>query len=184
MGLVALVALASVAAAAFAVGPETNKKRKPDQDAGHFLGHPTPTYSWHGCTKTSTFQTPVTRPAGLPPHVKGTNQGKVEWSTTSSPTATASGGVVVKWEVDKKWKICGVQVAVRGSHKDLSTDLAMMAGYTSGGKKGNTVKSGREKIKVSISKKEASMGGLESKFGGKKYKIENIYSIAVFIKKK
>lgn len=114
--------------------------------------------------------------------LRGSKQNKVKWTVLER--SAADSGWVVRWEVAKGWKICGVQVAVRGSHPALSADLAMMAGYTSGPAKGSTVKSGGETVKVRISKREASMGGLPNANGGKSYKIEDIYGIAVFIKKK
>ena len=143
-----------------AVNPES-ANRKPNQDAGHFLGHPTPTYQWHGCTKSSTRTTPTTPPIPLPATPRGNKQKKVKWTVVNSTAADS--GWVIRWEVAKGWKICGVQVAVRGSNPSLDADLAMQAGYTSGAGKGSTVKSGAETIKVKISKHEADMGGLAAR---------------------
>lgn len=180
-GLTSLALVAGSGGAATALNPE-QANRRPNQDAGHFLGHPTPTYQWHGCTKTSTRKTPTKPPIELPPIGRGSGQKKVTWTVVDKPAADS--GWMVRWEVDKGWKICGVQVAVRGSHKALATDLAMMAGYTSGVSKGSTVTSGAETIKVHISAREASMGGLPAANGKKSYKIEDIYAIAVFVKKR
>lgn len=182
----ALTSLALVAGSggvAHAVNPET-APRKPNQDAGHYLGYPTPTYQWHKCTKTSNRKTPTKPPAvaGMPAFPRGTKQAAVKWTVVSS--AAADSGWVVRWEAAKGWKICGVQVAVRGSNPKVDADLVMMAGYKSGGAQGATVKSGAETVRVSISKHEASMGGLQALYGGKTYKIEDIYGIAVFVKKK
>lgn len=173
---------AGAATASAAKSPEY-QNRGPSKDAGYFLGHPLPTYSWHNCTKTSSYQTSVTRPAGYPAHRKGNKQGKVKWSTTYNNSATATGGIVVKWKVAKKWQICGVQIAVLGYHKDAPAYLGMMGGYTSGKKKGNTAK-GKESIKVRVTKKQANMIGLEKGFGNKSYRIDKVYSIYVFVKKK
>jgi len=178
--LTSLVLVGTSAGVAGAVNPET-ANRKPDQDAGHFLGHPTPTYQWHGCTKSATRKTPTTAPVELPATPRGNKQKAVTWTVVDSDAADS--GWVLRWEVDKGWKVCGVQVAVRGSNPNLDTDLLMQSGYTSGVKKGATVKSGGETIKVKISKHEAEMGGLPAQYGGKKYTIEDIYYVAVFIKK-
>jgi hypothetical protein len=167
---------------ASAGNPETDKNRTPDQDAGYFLGYPSPTYSWHGCTATSTTQTPATLDNGVPKPGKGTKQAKVTWTVTD--TAAATSGYVVRWKVAQGWKICGVQLALRGSHPDAPGDLAMEAGYTSKPTKGSTVLTGSETVKVKVSKDDVEMLGLERAYGGKKYAISAIYGITAFIRKK
>ena len=129
----------SSAGPAAARNPETDKSHGPDDDAGYFLGFPSPTYSWHGCTATSTQKTPEGLPEGVPAPGKGTKQGKVTWTTEATTAATAQ--YVVRWQVASGWKICGVQVAVPGHPPDAPADLAMEAGCTSKGTKGSTVPS-------------------------------------------
>lgn len=101
---------------AAAVNPEGDKNRKPDQDAGYFLGHPTETYMWHGCTKTSTQQTPATLDEGVHEPGKGNAHNKVTWTTTATTATTSK--YVLSWKVADGWKICGAQAAILGSDPD------------------------------------------------------------------
>src|SRR4051794_37937728 len=102
------VLLAGTASAlARPTNPEGNAQAKPDDDAGYFLGYPSETYQWHGCTKTSTQQTPATLDDGVPAPGKGTSYNKVKWTTTTTTTTAATAGYVLSWKVADGWKICG-----------------------------------------------------------------------------
>jgi hypothetical protein len=178
--LVAVLGLVlPTSAQAMKPNPEADP-RDPDQDAGYFLGYPSPTYSWHGCTKTSTQDTPTTLDPGVPGIAPGNKQKKVEWTVEESTTATAK--YVVKWKVKDGWKICGAQVAMLGSSPDADADYAMQAGYTSKGKKGSTVTSGSETIKVKITKQDCHELGIDKSNAGT-FSIVRLYAITVFIKK-
>jgi len=173
--------LAGTAPAHAGRNPEADKSAKPDQDAGYFLGFPSETYQWHGCTKTSTQQTPATLDEGVPAPGKGNAQGKVTWTVTTTSAATA--GYVLSWKVASGWKICGAQAAVLGRDPSKSFDLAMEAGYTSQAGKGSTATSGSETIHVKVSKKDCQDLGVESSYAGS-YGISKIYAVTVFVKKK
>ena len=159
--------------------PEADSSAGPDEDAGYFLGYPSPTYSWHGCTKTSTQDTPTDLDPGVPGAGPGNKQKKVTW-TLEDPSA-ASAGYTLKWKVAKGWKICGVQVALRGTKTGADADYAMQAGYTSKATKGSTVLSGKETIKVKISKEDCQMLGIDPKYAGR-WSIGSIYHLTAFIK--
>jgi hypothetical protein len=180
--LVASGLLLAVAAPAQAArNPEADKNAKPDQDAGYFLGYPSPTYQWHGCSKTSTEQTPATLDEGVPAPDQGTAHNKVKWTLTTTTAATA--GYVLSWKVAAGWKICGAQASVLGSEAGKSFDLAMQTGYTSKAGKGSTVTSGAETIRAKVSKKDCQDLGVDSSYAGS-YAISKIYAITVFVKKK
>jgi hypothetical protein len=161
--------------------PEGNSHAKPNDDEGYFLGYPTETYQWHGCTKTSTQATPAILDEGVPKPGKGNAHNKVEWTTTTTATATA--GYILSWKVADGWKICGAEAAILGSDPDASFDLAMEVGYTSKGNKGSTVTSGSETISTKLSKKDCQELGVDPSFAGK-WGIQKIYAVTVFIKKK
>ena len=165
--LVALVAAAVLwptAANGEAASPRSTASRGPDQDAGYFLGYPSPTYSWHKCTKTSSMATPTPLDPGVPGAGKGTKQNKVTW-TLEQPSG-AGAGYTLKWKVAKGWKICGAQVALRGYKADADADYAMEAGYTSKGTKGSTVTTGSETIQVKLSKQDCDEIGIDKKYAG------------------
>lgn len=161
--------------------PEADSSAGPDDHEGYFLGYPSPTYSWHGCTKFSAMGTPTTLDDGVPAAAKGNKQKKVDW-TLEQPSA-ASAGYTLKWKVAKGWKICGAQIALRGVKADADTDLAMEAGYTSKATKGSTATSGAETIKVKLSKQDCAELGVDKKNAGT-WSIGSIYHVTVFIKKK
>ena len=171
----------ATAGSAAAVNPEGDKNAKPDDDAGYFLGHPTETYMWHGCTKTSTEQTPATLDEGVPAPGKGNAHNKVTWTLTPSTATTSK--YILSWKVADGWKICCAQAAILGSDPDASFDLAMEIGYTSKGNKGSTVTSGSETIQTKLSKKDCQELGIDAEFAGK-WAISKIYAITVFIKRK
>ena len=55
----ALIAV-PVAAGKVAKNPENDKSLGPTKNAGYFLGYPSPTYQWHGCTKSHPPHGPTT----------------------------------------------------------------------------------------------------------------------------
>jgi hypothetical protein len=173
--------LAGTSPAQAARDPETDKGAKPDQDAGYFLGYPSETAQWHGCTKTSTEQTPATLDEGVPAPGEGSHYSKVTWTLTTTGAATA--GYVLSWKVASGWRICGAQATILGRDPDQSFDLAMEAGYTSRAGKGSTVTSGTETIPVQVSKKDCKDLGVDATYAGS-YGIAKIYAITVFVKKK
>jgi len=176
-----LASVGAGAAVARPTNPEGNANAKPNDDAGYFLGYPSETYQWHGCTKTSTEQTPASLDEGVPKPGKGNAHNKVTWTVT--PTTAATAGYVLSWKVADGWKICGAQAAILGADPNQSFDLAMEAGYTSKGNKGSTVTSGSETIRVKLSKKDCQEIGVEETYAGN-YAISKIYAITVFVKKK
>jgi len=161
--------------------PENDSSAKPTDHAGYFLGYPSPTYSWHGCTKTSTQDTPTDLDPGVPGAGPGNKQKKVTWTLEQPSGATA--GYTLKWKVAKGWKICGAQIAMRGVKAGADADYAMQAGYTSKVARGGTVSSGRETITVKLTKKDCQELGIDKKYAGK-WSIGGIYDVTVFIKKK
>jgi hypothetical protein len=161
--------------------PEADSSAGPGEDAGYFLGYPSPTYSWHGCTKTSTQDTPTTLDPGVPGAGPGNKQSKVTWTLEQPSAATA--GYTLRWKVANGWKICGAQIAMRGVKADADADYAMQAGYTSKGSKGSTVTTGSETIQVKLSKKDCAELGIDKKYAGT-WSIGGIYDVTVFIKKK
>ena len=180
----AITALAVSALLVSSAGSATSAKpnpevddRGPGQDEGYFAGFPSPTYSWHGCTKFSAQSTPETLDDGVPATAKANAQSKVTWTVTG----TAS-DYVVSWKVADGWKICGAQAAVLGSDPTKDFDLAVQTGYTSKASKGSTSTTGSETIRVKLSKKDAQSAGIDATYAGT-YAISKIYSLYVFVKK-
>jgi hypothetical protein len=161
--------------------PEADSQAKPDDHAGYFLGYPSETSQWHGCTKTSTEQTPATLDEGVPAPGRGNAHNKVTWTATTTSAATA--GYVLSWKVADGWKICGAEAAILGSDPHQSFDLAMEAGYPSKRTKGSTVTSGAETVRVKLSKKDCKKLGIDAASAGD-YAVSKIYAITVFVKKK
>lgn len=153
-----------------------NDKLPPTASAGYFLGHPTPTYSWHGCTKTASRQTLAKPEAGQPDIGRGTNP--------SAATFTVRLGVApfAAWEVKKGWRICGVQVGAILASPEVSSLLMAQVGYTSGTRKGSTSVDGTETIQVKIPTR--GIGRAFEQFEGKTYTIRSIQHVTVFVKKK
>lgn len=181
--VITLLALATVAAPALAAGvrknPENDKTRGPARDAGYFLGYPSPTYQWHGCTKSDTHDWPIPL-AGQPNwRARGTSR-YVRF------TVTAGGGFPrFAWKVKPGWRICGVQAAVQLRSPAVRSDLLAQAGYTSGPTEGSTSKAanGAEKIRVTIPKKGIRKQGFEQ-YEGKTFSIVAFQSVSVFVKPK
>ena len=155
------------------VNPE-NDKRPPSADAGYFLGYPSPTYSWHECTRAATrsVKPPV---EGQPPVPRGNKQGAVRF--TVAPTAP-----FVTWEVKKGWRICGAQAGVVLDNPTVSALLLAEVGYTSGPRKGSSAPTGTETIQVTIPTKGIGREGFEE-YEGKTFSIRSLQHVTVFVKK-
>lgn len=170
----ALIAV-PVAAGKVAKNPENDKSLGPTKNAGYFLGYPSPTYQWHGCTKSDTQQGPKNLVDSTPNTEKSTSR-YVRF--TVSRTAPK-----YSWKAKPGWKICGVQVAVQLTNKDVDSDLLAEAGYTSGPSAGSTATGdGRETIKVKIPAKGIRARGFE-KYEGKTFSILDFQSVTVFVKR-
>lgn len=152
------------------------KKLPPTANAGYFLGYPTGTYTWHGCTATATKGTLRPRVPGAPPLAKGTRQKTVTFTVTV-------GAPYISWVVKDGWTICGVQASAVLSNPDVDSDLLAEIGYTSGRAKGSTAKGdGKETIKVPIAKKAIDRGEYE-KFEGKTFSIRYLQDVTVYVKR-
>ncbi len=174
-GALVLALSMSLAPAAAAKSNPENDRLPPTANAGYFLGYPSPTYSWHGCTKTSTARATATPIEGEPPLVKGSKQNAVTFTIgTTAP--------YVSWQVKNGWRICGVQVSAVLDNANVSSMLLAEAGYTSGPKKGSTSRSGTETIQVSIPTKGIGRQGFEE-FEGQTFSMRSIRQVAVFVKK-
>jgi hypothetical protein len=161
--------------------PENNAQAKPNDDEGYFLGYPSPTYSWHGCHKTSSVVTPAPQEVEVPDQpTRGNAQAKVTWTTTASTTATSR--YTVSWKVADGWKICGVEAAILGDAPDNPYLTVMQVGYTSKATKGSTAASGSETIKVHLSKKDCQEIGIDTQYAGN-FSISKIYSLTAYVKK-
>lgn len=171
------VAIAMVPSVAMAkkVNPEGDKL-PPTASAGYFLGHPTPTYQWHGCTKTASQKTLARPVPGQPEVGRGSKPSAVEFTVQQGVAP------LVSWKVKKGWKICGVQVGAILDNPTVSEMLLGQVGYTSSTRKGSTSTSGTETIQVSIPTKGVGAGF--ERFEGKTFSIESIQHVTVFIKKK
>lgn len=171
---VGLLALPSSATAAKS-NPEVDKL-PPSANPGYFLGHPSPTYSWHGCTKSANRLTLAPPVPGQPDIGRGTKQKSVTFAVQSSPPYAS-------WRVKPGWKICGVQIGVVLDNPTVSAMLMAEVGYTSGVKKGSTNANGRETIQVTIPTKGIGRAGFEE-FEGKTFSIRSVQHVTVFVKKK
>ncbi|HST38325.1 MAG TPA: hypothetical protein VLK58_02395, partial [Conexibacter sp.] len=155
-----------------------NKQLPPSANAGYFLGFPSPTYSWHGCTATATrvplraLQRPI---PGEPRAGRGTTPGAVTFTTTV-------GAPYVSWKVKRGWTICGVQAAAVLRNPDVDADLLAEIGYRSGATSGSTSADGRETLRVPIPKRAIDRGEFE-RYEGKIFSITEIRSVTVFVKR-
>lgn len=176
-GLAAALAL-TLAAPAGAISlrdnPE-NKRLPPTANPGYFLGYPSGTYSWHGCTATAT-KASIRRVPEAPPLARGTRQ--------SAVTFTASLGTppYISWEVKRGWTICGVQAAAVLRNDTVDADLLAEIGYTSGPKKGSTATDGTETISVPIPRKAIDRAEYE-RYEGKRFTIVSIQDVTVYVKR-
>lgn len=170
---VCALAVPSVVSAAKS-NPE-NDRLPPTANAGYFLGYPSPTYSWHGCTKVATKSTLATPVQGQPNVVKGNKQKAVSFTMQSTPPYAS-------WRVKPGWKICGVQVGAVLDNPSVSALLLAQIGYTSRTKKGATAADGKETITVTIPTKGIGRQGFEE-FEGKTFSVRSIQHVSVFVKK-
>jgi len=178
LALLAAAALIAVPVAAgkVAKNPENDKTLGPTKNVGYFLGNPTPTYQWHGCTKSDTQPGPRNLVDGSPNTEKGSSR-YVRF--TVDPKAKPQ----FSWKAKPGWKICGVQVAVQLTNPNVSSDLLAEAGYTSGASAGATAGGdGRETIKVTIPAKGIRAQGFEE-FEGKTFSIIGFQAVTVFVKR-
>lgn len=155
-----------------------HKKLPPTANAGYFLGHPLPTYSWHGCTATASMATlgAVTRPIQGEPRVsRGTKPGAVKITRTV-------GAPYLSWEAKKGWTICGVQASAVLRNATVPALLLAEIGYTSGARRGSTAPTGEETLRVPIPKKAINRGEFE-RYEGKTFTIDEIRSVTVFVKR-
>lgn len=178
-GIGALLAAPGLAAGQGIRSNPENKRLPPSANAGYFLGHPLPTYSWHGCTVTASrvplkaLQNPL---AGEPRAGRGTKPGTVRFTTTV-------GAPYVSWEVKKGWTICGVQASAVLRNPDVDADLLALIGYRSGARSGSTATgTGVETLRVPIPRRAIDRGEFE-RFEGKVFSIREIRSITVFVKR-
>lgn len=180
---ITLLVLAMTAAPALAAGikknPENDKRRGPAMDAGYFLGFPSPTYQWHGCTKVDTHHWPI--PLAGQTGSRGKNTSRYVRFTV----LLGGGFPRFAWKVKPGWRICGVQAAVQLRNRSARADLLAEAGYTSGPTEGSTSKAagGGETVKVTIPKNGIRKRGFEQ-FEGKTFSIVAFQSVSVFVRPK
>lgn len=171
----AALALAVPAASAALKDNPENKRLPPTANAGYFLGYPSHTYSWHGCTA-SAVKASVRRVPQAPPLASGTRQAAVSF------TATLGAPPYVSWQAKRGWTICGVQASVLLSHPDVPALLLAEVGYTSGRQKGSTARDGRETILVPIARKAIDRAEFE-RYEGKTFTISSVQDVTVFVKR-
>lgn len=177
------IAVASVGATAAQgkANPET-KRFPPTAHTGYFLGAPSPTYSWHGCTATAAAASlaEVEKPTpGIRPDPRGTKQSAVTFTRTV-------GAPHLAWKAKPGWTICGVQAAVHLTHPDVRATLVATAGYPSGTKNGATATDGKETLSVPIPKKrkyEFDGEPLFEQFRGKVTTIDQVRVVTVFVRR-
>ncbi|HMJ04376.1 MAG TPA: hypothetical protein VK506_15655 [Conexibacter sp.] len=178
LGLAAAAALtlaAPVAAASLRSNPE-NKRLPPTANPGYFLGYPSGTYSWHGCTATAVKGIVVRIPQAQP-IVRGTKQGAVRFIVQ---LGTAP---YISWQAKKGWTICGVQASAVLRNADVDADLFAEIGYTSGRQAGSTARGdGRETISVPIPRKAIDRAEYE-RYEGKTFSIVSIQDVTVYVKR-
>jgi hypothetical protein len=181
-GALAVAALAAAACVVPAIAqaasdPET-KRLAPTANAGYFLGFPSPTYRWHGCTGTASaatlaaLQNPI---PGARPNTKGTKQSAVTFTTTV-------GAPYLAWRVKPGWTICGVQATARLRNSTVDSDLIAEVGYISSATSGLTAANGTETVQVPIPKKSIDRGEFE-RYEGKVFAIAEIRDVTVFVRR-
>jgi len=173
----ALVLTLAVASAALAASnPETDKSLGPSATQGHFLGYPTPTSSWHGCTKEDTQWWPTSLVSGNPTTSPSTHR-------YVTFTVNTKAYPLVTWTAKAGYRICGVEAAVQLTSPQVrGSDLLAEASYTSAPTKGTTALNGRETIKVRIPTKGINQAGFEE-FEGKTFSMFAFQAVTVFVKK-
>lgn len=174
LAALALTLAASSAYAALSDSPEY-KRLPPTANAGYFLGYPSATYSWHGCTATAT-KASLRRIAQAPLLRRGTRQGAV------ALTARLGTPPYLSWQVKRGWTICGVQASVLLRNPEVDADLLAEIGYTSGRQKGSTAPDGTETIRVPIPRKAIDRAEYE-RYEGKTFSIVSVQDVTVFVKR-
>lgn len=176
LAALALLALAAPATAASLRSNPEYKRLPPTANAGFFLGYPSGTYSWHGCTATAT-QGRVSRLPQAPPLHRGTKQGAVSF-TVQLGTAP-----YIAWRAKRGWTICGVQASAVLRNADVDADLLAEIGYTSGRQQGSTARGdGRETLLVPIPRKAIDRAEYE-RYEGKTFSIVSIQDVTVYVKR-
>jgi hypothetical protein len=171
-----ILALTAVSVALAASNPETDKSLGPSATQGHFLGYPTPTYSWHGCTKEDTQWWPTSLVSGNPTTSPSTHR-------YVTFTVNRRAYPLFSWKAKAGYRICGVEAAVQLTSPQVrGSDLLAEASYTSGPVTGSTAVSGRETIKVRIPTKGIDQSGFEE-FEGKTFSMFAFQAVTVFVKK-
>jgi hypothetical protein len=176
--LAALLAFALAAASAAAASLRSNpeyKRLPPTANAGYFLGYPSGTYSWHGCTATAT-RASLNRIAQAPPLHRGTKPGAVTF------TVQLGTPPYIAWRAKRGWTICGVQASALLRHSDVDADLLAEIGYTSGRQAGSTARDGRETISVPIPRKAIDRAEYE-RYEGKTFSIVSIQDVTVYVRR-
>ncbi|HKG40353.1 MAG TPA: hypothetical protein VKB25_15290 [Conexibacter sp.] len=177
IGIAAALSLVPVAsAAAFSLRNSPEYKRlPPTANAGYFLGYPSGTYSWHGCTASAT-KASLRRLAQAPPLARGTRQGAVTF------TPQLGTPPYISWRANRGWTICGVQASAVLRNPTVDADLLAEIGYTSGPKQGATSATGRETISVPIPRKAIDRAEYE-RYEGKRFTIVSIEDVAVYVRR-
>jgi hypothetical protein len=174
----AALAVLLLAAPAVAAGLRDNpeyKRLPPTANAGYFLGYPSHTYSWHGCTATAT-KASLRRIPEAPILLRGTKQGAVTF------TPQLGTPPYISWQAKRGWTICGVQASAVLRNPDVDADLLAEIGYTSGRQKGSTARDGRETIRVPIPRKAIDRAEYE-RYEGKTFSIVSIQDVTVYVKR-
>jgi hypothetical protein len=166
---------AAAALAKAGSNPETDATLGPSAGPGHFLGYPSPTSSWHGCTKEDTQWWPVSLVTGS----RTTTPSSHRYVTFS---VNQRGYPRFTWKARAGYRICGVQAAVELYSPQVSEDLLAEASYTSGPTTGATAKDGRETVKVRIPHNGIGDAGFKQ-FEGKAFSIFAFQAVSVFVKK-
>lgn len=170
----ALTLAAPAAAISIRDNPE-NKRLPPTANPGYFLGYPSGTYSWHGCTATA-IRASLNRVAEAPQVGRGSRQSAVTF------TAQLGTPPYISWQAKRGWTICGVQASVVLRNDTVDADLLAEVGYTSGRQKGSTARDGRETIPVPIPRKAIDRAEYE-RYEGKTFSIVSIQDVTVYVKR-
>ena len=171
-----LAALPAVAPAKVKLNSENNKRLGPRQSVGEFLGYPTPTYQWHGCTKTATANNGQPPEQGAPARPRGNTQRAVTFTTNRAAPP------YFRWKANKGWRICGVQATVLLTNPTVRSLLLAEVGYTSGIASGSTAANGKETVQVKIARNAINHSQFRA-YEGKTYSLRQVQDLTVFVKK-
>lgn len=173
--LAATLAVAATTAVAQKSNSENNPRLGPTADLGKFVGHPAPTYQWHGCSMTARADTTATRPEGMPAFDRGTRPAAVRFIRTADPER-------LMWTAKPGWQICGVQMVAALKNSTVPYRYAASFGYRSSRTKGSTHPSGREVVRVKIPRNVAH-SGIGPELRGKVFTVDTVYDVTVFVKR-